>query len=48
MVRLPGPVALTRAEPRIGSIESRRWYGPRVPLPPLSIDALRVDDPSTG
>ncbi|RLV08152.1 hypothetical protein CTZ27_04790 [Streptomyces griseocarneus] len=41
IVRLTAPIAAVTtgrpaAVPRAG-----RWYGPRVPLPPLSIDGLR-------
>ncbi|MFF3766585.1 hypothetical protein ACFYYR_21225 [Streptomyces sp. NPDC001922] len=43
MVRLPGPVTAARTAPRAAPVERRRWYGPRVTLPPLSIRALRID-----
>ncbi|MEV6318509.1 hypothetical protein [Streptomyces sp. NPDC051776] len=45
MVRLPCPVAsvqAARAESRITAGEFGQWYGPRVALPPLSIEALRM------
>ncbi|MGW2920505.1 hypothetical protein ACWDBF_21940 [Streptomyces angustmyceticus] len=41
-VRLPAPLPLTPSEPRPGADGgARRWYGPRIALPPLSITALR-------
>ncbi|GES34467.1 hypothetical protein AB0G60_33205 [Streptomyces angustmyceticus] len=41
-VRLPAPLPLAPSEPRPGADGgARRWYGPRIALPPLSITALR-------
>ncbi|MYT29192.1 MULTISPECIES: hypothetical protein [unclassified Streptomyces] len=42
-VRLAAPIAPTPSRPRPGR-EPRRWYGPRVPLPPLSMGTLRRRD----
>ncbi|REK89148.1 hypothetical protein DY245_17270 [Streptomyces inhibens] len=41
-VRLPSPLTVAPSEPRPGTAPSaRRWYGPRIALPPLSISTLR-------
>ncbi|TJZ51191.1 hypothetical protein FCH28_22150 [Streptomyces piniterrae] len=40
-VRLPAPLAVAPVVRRPAGPERRRWYGPRVALPPLSIGALR-------
>ncbi|KIZ17921.1 hypothetical protein [Streptomyces natalensis] len=42
-VRLPAPLAAAPVAQRPCGLRMRRWYGPRVALPPLSIDALRRD-----
>ncbi|MEU5306138.1 hypothetical protein ACH4YO_40250 [Streptomyces noursei] len=39
-VRLSAPIAVAPARPHPGA-GARRWYGPRVPLPPLSMGTLR-------
>ncbi|UNO42803.1 hypothetical protein KGS77_28810 [Streptomyces sp. MST-110588] len=45
-VRLPAPVAVRPLTRRpAGPAPSGRWYGPRVPLPPLSIVTLRRTTP---
>ncbi|MBB4884950.1 hypothetical protein ACH4U6_22520 [Streptomyces netropsis] len=41
MVRLTEPIAAVRTGRPAAIPTAGRWYGPRVPLPPLSIDALR-------
>ncbi|MFG2142017.1 hypothetical protein [Streptomyces sp. NPDC048650] len=40
-VRLPAPLAAAPPAPRPSGPLPRRWYGPRVALPPLSIGTLR-------
>ncbi|MFE7544975.1 hypothetical protein [Streptomyces platensis] len=41
-VRLPAPLTVTPSKPRPGTAAAaRRWYGPRIALPPLSITTLR-------
>ncbi|UQA96192.1 hypothetical protein [Streptomyces halobius] len=40
-VRLPAPLAVAPAVRRPAGAEPRRWYGPRIALPPLSIGTLR-------
>ncbi|MFD5398223.1 hypothetical protein ACFWJW_28960 [Streptomyces sp. NPDC127097] len=41
-IRLPAPLAVPPSEPRPGTAAAaRRWYGPRIALPPLSITTLR-------
>ncbi|WP_432146194.1 hypothetical protein [Streptomyces sp. bgisy084] len=41
-VRLPAPLTVPPSEPRPGTAAAaRRWYGPRIALPPLSITTLR-------
>ncbi|MGY5132709.1 hypothetical protein ACWGJW_09905 [Streptomyces nigrescens] len=41
-VRLPAPLTVAPLEPRPGTATAaRRWYGPRIALPPLSITTLR-------
>ncbi|WP_369356228.1 hypothetical protein [Streptomyces sp. cg2] len=42
-VRLSMPISATPSRPRPGR-EPRRWYGPRIPLPPLSMGTLRHHD----
>ncbi|MGG2465269.1 hypothetical protein ACO0M4_36875 [Streptomyces sp. RGM 3693] len=42
-VRLSVPIAVAPARPRPG-VDARRWYGPRIPLPPLSMGTLRRRD----
>ncbi|WP_242586102.1 hypothetical protein [Streptomyces sp. MST-110588] len=45
-MRLPAPVAVRPLTRRpAGPAPSGRWYGPRVPLPPLSIVTLRRTTP---
>ncbi|GAA2647877.1 hypothetical protein [Streptomyces lunalinharesii] len=39
-VHLAAPIAATPSRPRPGA-DARRWYGPRIPLPPLSMGTLR-------
>ncbi|MEW2577161.1 hypothetical protein ACFZB6_20805 [Streptomyces syringium] len=41
IVRLTEPIAAVRTGRPAAIPTAGRWYGPRVPLPPLSIDALR-------
>ncbi|MBL1089196.1 MULTISPECIES: hypothetical protein [Streptomyces] len=44
-VRLPAPLVTATSEPRPGAAPAvRRWYGRRIPLPPLSITTLRRTD----
>ncbi|MGW1792196.1 hypothetical protein ACWCO0_31230 [Streptomyces tubercidicus] len=40
-IRLPAPLTVTPSEPRPAAAAARRWYGPRIALPPLSISTLR-------
>ncbi|MFE2228037.1 hypothetical protein [Streptomyces kronopolitis] len=43
-VRLPAPLPVAPPTPHSGpAAAARRWYGPRVTLPLLSIAALRRD-----
>ncbi|WP_229330569.1 hypothetical protein [Streptomyces sp. UNOC14_S4] len=41
---MTAPIAAVTTGRSTGIPRAGRWYGPRVPLPPLSIDGLR--DPS--
>ncbi len=41
IVRLTGPIAAAATGRPVTPPSACRWYGPRVPLPPLSIDTLR-------
>ncbi|MFC9231307.1 hypothetical protein ACFTZI_20470 [Streptomyces decoyicus] len=41
-IRLPAPLTVAPSEPRPEAATAvRRWYGPRIALPPLSISTLR-------
>ncbi|MBF6046686.1 hypothetical protein B7P34_22960 [Streptosporangium nondiastaticum] len=44
IVRLTAPIAAVPTGRSVPLPRAGRWYGPRVPLPPLSIDALRDSD----
>lgn len=48
MVALTAPVDAAPAVRTAGSLRPGRWFGPRVALPPLSVDALRRTDPADG
>ncbi|MFI6770158.1 hypothetical protein [Streptomyces sp. NPDC050355] len=44
-VRLPAPLTVAPSRPRPETAPAaRRWYGPRIPLPLLSIATLRRGD----
>ncbi|MET9412817.1 MULTISPECIES: hypothetical protein [Streptomyces] len=41
---MTAPIAAVPTGRSVPLPRAGRWYGPRVPLPPLSIDALRDSD----